>query len=187
MGTHASGGNHKCSYFQVVIKTMWRHVACTIGGMKLTQLILTTISRELSNGNPWWALVVANEYLEPTSQLHKVLVKLFKGRVDEDSDLTRRIHSGARYADLSAAERDRVGSRATFHRPSILALPCNRTERRHACGRRSPVRRPLCPNPEAGASLQLKPTHRVSRSLTSMPSLAAPSLRIVQEVARRSS
>jgi|688.fasta_scaffold274654_2 hypothetical protein len=187
MASTAPGTDEHILYFRVVTKWMRWHGTCSISGMKLTQPILTTISRELCHGNPWWALVVANEYLEPTSPLHTALVKLFQGRVGEDSDLTRRIRSGARYVELSAAERDRVGSRGTLHRPPIPTIPRDHKERQRARGRRPPVRRALRSAPPRGAPIHREPTHRVSKSLTSTISLSAPALRVVQGVARRSS
>ena len=79
--------------------------------MKLTQPILTTLSRELSHGNPWWALVVLNEYLRPTTPLHTAFVSHCKRRMPLDSQLARRLYAGARYEELSLEERACVGVR----------------------------------------------------------------------------
>jgi hypothetical protein len=154
--------------------------------MKLTQPILKTISRELCHGNPWWALVVANEYLNPTSPLHAALVKLFQGRVPYRSDLTHRLTSGARYQELSPEERHRVGSRV-MRKPFITpTIPRGHTMTRSWRDRRPPVRRSMHSTSAIGVSSHARRIHRASSSLTSTSSLAAPALRVVQGVARRS-
>ena len=86
-------------------------------GMKLTQPILKTISHQLCHGNPWWALVVLNEYVEPSSPLHAVFIRLFRRRVPIDSGLTARLYAGARYHDLSPEEQVYIGARVTITRP----------------------------------------------------------------------
>lgn len=156
-------------------------------GMKLSQTFLRTISRELYHGNPWWALVVANEYLNPTSPLHAALVKLFHGRVPERSDLSHRLTSGARYHELSITERDRVGSRVMRHRSSTPITPREHGGTRSCRDRRPPVRRDTHIAPIIGVVSHARRLHRASGPLTSTASLAAPALRVVQGAARRSS
>jgi hypothetical protein len=90
--------------------------------MKLTQPLLKTISHQLCHGNPWWGLVVMNEYLEPTTPLHTALRAVFKRRVPSSSELAQRLCSGALYKELSLDEQVQIGSRVA-HRPIHAPTP----------------------------------------------------------------
>jgi hypothetical protein len=117
------GTSIKRSIFRLLADPRPWHEGCPPRGMKLTQPILTTLSRELSHGNPWWALVVLNEYLRPTTPLHTAFVSHCKRRMPLDSQLARRLYAGARYEELSLEERACVGVRTMTH-PSHA--PCAR-------------------------------------------------------------
>ena len=156
-------------------------------GMKLTQPILKTISSQLCHGNPWWALVVLNEYLEPNSPLHGALLRLFRRRVPINSELTARLYAGARYYDLSPEERVYIGARVTIPRP-VTQIPFRqrRATFRHG-DRRLPSRRARGVTHIHGARFQERGETQPRDRFISTASLAAPVLRIVPEAARRSS
>lgn len=155
--------------------------------MKLTQPILKTISYQLCHGNPWWALVVLNEYVEPSSPLHAVLLRLFRRRVPIDSELTARLYGGARYHDLSPEERAHIGTRVSFPRPLAQAPFRERPATFRHGNRRRPSRRERSVTHINGARFQERGVTRTRERVISTASLAAPVLRVVSEAARRSS
>ena len=91
--------------------------------MKLTQPILKTIAYQLHSGNPWWGLLLTNEYLLPDSPLHTTLCALFRKRVPDGSALAERLLSGARCKDLSAEQRAHIGTRASRLTVPSVASP----------------------------------------------------------------
>jgi hypothetical protein len=91
--------------------------------MKLTQPVLKAIAYQLHSGNPWWGLLLTNEYLLPDSPLHTSLCALFRKRVPDRSVLAERLLSGARCKDLSAEQRAHIGTRASPHTALSVALP----------------------------------------------------------------
>ena len=110
-----------------------------LSSMKITNLILQKLSQQVAYGNPWWGLVVANEYLCTTNPLHRALVRRFHMRLGSTANhkLVEKLVSGFRYADLSPDLRALIGSRE-------LLKPGNRatsiSPRRRERGRR-PIRR----------------------------------------------
>jgi len=156
-------------------------------GMKLTQPILKTISRQLCHGNPWWALVVLNEYLEPSSPLHAVLVRLFQRRVPIDSGLAARLCAGARYYGLSPEEQAYIGARVITTRSNTpIPLRERRDTLRH-CKRRLPARRARGVAHMKRSRFHGRSTTPTRERVISTASLAVPVLRVVSEAARRSS
>ena len=156
-------------------------------GMKLTQPILKTISHQLCHGNPWWALVVLNEYVEPSSPLHAVFIRLFRRRVPIDSGLTARLYAGARYHDLSPEEQVYIGARVTITRP-LAQVPFRKGRGTFRDGnRRLPSRRARGATHINGARFQERSATRARDRVISTASLAAPVLRVVSEAARMSS
>lgn len=91
--------------------------------MELTQPILKAIAYQLHSGNPWWGLLLTNEYLSPDSPLHTTLCALFRKRVPDESALATRLLSGARCKELSAEQRAHIGTRASPHTTPSVALP----------------------------------------------------------------
>ena len=91
--------------------------------MKLTQPILKAIAYQLHSGNPWWGLLLTNEYMLPDSPLHATLCALFRKRVPHGSELAEKLLSGARSRDLSADQRAQIGARASSHTRLSVARP----------------------------------------------------------------
>lgn len=81
--------------------------------MKLSNTMLRVISQEVLNGNPWWGMVVANEYLSSSSPLLKAVENQFKSRIGAaaSSPLAQHLLAGERFADLPLSLRDEVGGR----------------------------------------------------------------------------
>jgi len=83
--------------------------------MNITTPILKQLSLEISHGNPWWGLVVANEYLSAGSPLHNALAHHFLRRVEAaGGDLKRlaeKLIAGARYNELTPSLQSKVGKR----------------------------------------------------------------------------
>lgn len=157
-----------------------------VGDMKLTQPILKSISHQLCHGNPWWALVVLNEYLEPASPLHVALMRLFWRRVDHDSKLAHRLNAGALYRDLSPEERTLIGPRAVTPTMYARAVTNEHATTRNHTDRRPPSRRAMRSRPTIREQRPRNRSLQKRGYLTSTMSPAAPALRVVQGVARRS-
>lgn len=84
--------------------------------MRLTIPRLKDISRQISDGNPWWGMVVANEYLDPSSPMHGALVAKFAAYIGEEPfepELATKLISGCRFEDLSDLLKSRLGARHT--------------------------------------------------------------------------
>jgi hypothetical protein len=83
--------------------------------MKITSPILKHLSLQISNGNPWWGLVVANEYVPASSRLHHALASQFIRRIGSTSgDLKRladKLIEGARFEQLAPHLQLEVGKR----------------------------------------------------------------------------
>ncbi|MEY4668897.1 MAG: hypothetical protein RL518_1596 [Pseudomonadota bacterium] len=150
--------------------------------MKLSQPLLKTISYQLCHGNPWWGLVVINEYLAPTTPLHTALCNVFKRRVASQSELAQRLCSGALYDDLSLEEQRQIGSRAASPsrgapiRPRAIDL----TQRNR--DRRRPARRQESITP---ATIKGGRPSPLSMRITLKTSTCAPALRVVRGASRK--
>jgi hypothetical protein len=84
--------------------------------MNITSPILKHLSLQISEGNPWWGLAVANEYVPASSPLHHALACQFVKRVGSTSgDLQRladQLIAGARFEELPPQLQRRIGKRA---------------------------------------------------------------------------
>ena len=92
-----------------------RHML-SLSTMKITNLILQQVSQQVAYGNPWWGLVVANEYLSPTNPLHRALVCCFHKRLGSTANhnLVEKLVSGFRYAELPPDLRALIGIRVSL-------------------------------------------------------------------------
>ena len=88
----------------------------SLSSMKITNLILQKLSQQVVYGNPWWGLVVANEYLSTANPLHKALVRRFHIRLGSAANhkLEEKLVNGLRYCDLSPDLRALIGSRESL-------------------------------------------------------------------------
>jgi hypothetical protein len=83
--------------------------------MNMNTTVLREISFQLTQGNPWWGMLLANEYLEQTNPLRNAFVVRFKSSigdapVDRGSLADALIRGKCRRA-LSAKQLASVGSR----------------------------------------------------------------------------
>jgi hypothetical protein len=155
--------------------------------MKLTQPILKTISRQLCHGNPWWALVVLNEYLEPSSPLHTALLQLFRRRVHGQSVLAQKLCAGALYENLSGEERLLIGSRVSGASISKPLAPREHSSRLRASKRRRASRGVRRSAFTPRIRMNERGTIEGERYLRSTALNVVPALRVVQGAARRPS
>jgi hypothetical protein len=99
--------------------------------MNITTTILREISFQLTQGNPWWGMLLANEYVDQTDPLRSAFVFRFKQSIgnasDERGSLADALIRGKRRNGLSAKQFALVGSRVmpktrtiTPHSPSVL-------------------------------------------------------------------
>ena len=183
MQTASASGNNALYLHALRDPSCW-HRACSWGDMKLTQPILKSISHQLCHGNPWWAIVVLNEYLEPASPLHVALMRFFWRRVDHDSKLAHRLKAGALYRDLSPEERTLIGSRVVTRNMYARAVTKELSTTRNHTDRRPPLRRAMRSRPTMRAQRPRNQSLQPRGHITSTMSPAAPALRVVQGVAR---
>jgi hypothetical protein len=86
--------------------------------MQVNTLILRELSFQITKGNPWWGMLLANEYLQGTDYLRKALVNRFLARIAPDQHnqtLARSLIAGSRACQLPderhEGRRARLGSR----------------------------------------------------------------------------
>lgn len=95
--------------------------------MKITSPILKDLARQIASGNPMLGLALANEYLSPTTPLHRALVESFKRRLANDrvvsSRLATRLINGHRCAELPGNLRAQIGARVHFAKHHKMPHP----------------------------------------------------------------
>lgn len=83
--------------------------------MQINTAILREISFQVSEGNPHWGLLLANEYLDANGHLHAALFSKFLARFGASyasHPLAKRLKAGARAAELPKYLREQIGERA---------------------------------------------------------------------------
>jgi hypothetical protein len=83
--------------------------------MQLNTPILREVSFQISAGNPWWGMLIANEYLQGSDYLRRALVTRFLARITPDersNTLARSLVEGRRAYQLPEDLRNQVGSRS---------------------------------------------------------------------------
>jgi hypothetical protein len=115
--------------------------------MELTVAMLQEISFQISEGNPWWGLLLANEYLSPHELLHQALYHKAMARLGRSAakhPLAKKLRRGYRASMLPDELRRHAGQRCLRHvassSASFLSMP--RTARISA-RRQRPERRLL--------------------------------------------
>ncbi len=103
--------------------------------MQVNTPILRELSFQIGAGNPWWGMLLANEYLESSDYLRKALVARFLARLTPDErnkTLARSLIAGRRACQLSATLRSQIGSRSVrIERP--ISFSEDRYARRREC------------------------------------------------------
>ena len=131
--------------------------------MKLSSTMLRAISQEVLNGNPWWGMAVANEYLSGESPLLKAVANQFKIRIGAaaHSPLAHRLLAGQRFAELPLNLQDEVGGRLVKRpreiSPVAFVTPISNKRRplkQSPCRRRMVSRRRVKPLSAARAALK---------------------------------
>lgn len=92
--------------------------------MRLTPMILKEISFQVTKGNPWWGLLLANEYLHPSDLLYQALQGQLRRRPDGAPRLGKleaALQSGARAKQLSATQLAQIGTRTLQARRPVPA------------------------------------------------------------------
>jgi hypothetical protein len=83
--------------------------------MQLNTSLLRELSFQISTGNPWWGMLLANEYLQSSDYLRKALVTRFLARITPDErgkTLAQSLVAGRRACQLSGTLRGQIGSRS---------------------------------------------------------------------------
>jgi hypothetical protein len=115
--------------------------------MKLTTPILQDISQQITYGNPLLGLAVANEYLRPSTPLHKALAAQVCSRINKgfphSAQLVDQLLSGKRCSELSRPLRAQIGKRSTSSRERTLPVPTIMWRRTPGDVRRPPTPRLL--------------------------------------------
>lgn len=137
-GTYGGGGDGMANAHEV--------------SMKLTPTIFREISFQVAEGNPWWGLLLANEYLEHSDLLHRALRERLTRRAEcrgGSRAVRERLLAGAQACELSAAQLASVGGRALTRSRCIPTRFRRSCERRAAC---APSRRRRAANATGAAS-----------------------------------
>jgi hypothetical protein len=82
--------------------------------MQLTNSIFQELSFQITQGNPWWGMLLVNEYLKEHDYLRNALTMRFLKRVtprQRDELLVRYLVNGATARQLPARLRSTIGSR----------------------------------------------------------------------------
>ena len=113
--------------------------------MKLTSPILRDLAQQITTGNPLLGLAIANEYLTPSTPLHKAFSTQVHCRVRNglnlSPELLDELLQGRRSGDLSPLLRGQLGKRLTFLRKRSMPTPRLVGSRESRSARRPPNRR----------------------------------------------
>jgi hypothetical protein len=94
--------------------------------MEINTTILREISFQLTQGNPWWGMLLANEYVDRTSPLRPALILKFQHKLG--SALTGReslalaLICGRKKESLSYGELTEIGSRVVSRFKSVGSI-----------------------------------------------------------------
>lgn len=120
--------------------------------MKMTPAIFQEISFQVAEGNPWWGLMLANEYLTSGDLLHRALRQRLSRRGGCDR-LSKKVKAGllagARASEISPAQLASVGGRTV---PRIRAIPTKFRLRHARPAVFAPSRRRRSPSASGAAS-----------------------------------
>ena len=98
--------------------------------MKTNSAILREVSYQLTNGNPLWGMLLANEYFSRDNPFRGAIVVKFKQRVSSlsgiNSGLALELINGRKLAELPGDLADLIGQRA-IRRSRVIIQP-SRTE-----------------------------------------------------------
>jgi hypothetical protein len=115
--------------------------------MKLTTPILRDIAQQITLGNPLLGLAVANEYLRPSTPLHKALAAQVCSRINtgfpHSAQLVDQLLSGKRCSELTRPLRAELGKRSKSSRGRTLPVPTTMWRRTAGDVRRPPAPRLL--------------------------------------------
>ncbi len=115
--------------------------------MKLTSPLLRDIAQQVTTGNPMLGLAIANEYLAPSTALHKALATQVRGRIQKglphSPELAEQLLRGARSAELPAPLRAQIGKRSSLSPGCSLPAPTAMRRRTPGVMRRAPAPRML--------------------------------------------
>lgn len=105
--------------------------------MKLTSPLLRDIATQMTQGNPLLGLAILNEYLSPSSPLHRAFVAKLHSRLLTDweapQELIRRLAQGEKRAQLPIPLQSKLGKKTTLL--DRRALPSPRTPKRRSLRR----------------------------------------------------
>lgn len=115
--------------------------------MELTSPILQEIAQQITCGNPLLGLAVANEYLLPSTPLHRALATQVRRRIDmgfpHSPPLVEELLRGTRCGELPHTLRAHLGKRITIMRERALPAPTIPSGRTRGGPRRAPGTRSL--------------------------------------------
>ena len=161
---------------------LW-HIYCRARyHMKLTPFLFRTLSKEITTGNPLWALAVLNEYLTANDPIRRACVHHAQARLSpavRNSDLFVRLVRGETYIELPSELRAHVGCKETITARSVPTPSPRSTDSR---ARRNVTQR----RPVTHARLRTK-IARISEQKSSNVRPASHALGVALASVRRSS
>jgi hypothetical protein len=93
--------------------------------MRLNTTILTELSYQLTIGNPWWGMLLCNEYVLDGERLRPIFVARFIARIGEaaaTTPLAQALIQGATRSELSLEQVSEIGGRASRNVRSVPTM-----------------------------------------------------------------
>lgn len=98
--------------------------------MQMNTQLLQEISYQIVDGNPWWGMALANEYLSAEECFHKALTIRFITRTkleNSKDELSKALSEGIKTSELSPDLKAQIGARSV-RTPLVVAPPRKRTQ-----------------------------------------------------------
>jgi hypothetical protein len=117
-----------CIFNGLVRFNVW-HTTCPCKDMELNTTILREIAFQINQGNPWWGMLLVNEYLDVDDVLRRGLATQFVERIahQKTAPLAKKLLDGNPLQELPRELRSAVGAR-TVRPTRPIPAPRTRTE-----------------------------------------------------------
>lgn len=127
-----------------------------ISGMEMNTIILRELAYQITRGNPWWGLAVANEYMDVHAPLRRALLTQLNRRENRpliDAKIAEALRDGRCKAELPSEWQEQIGGRHCTVKKHLPAFKSSQQAARYV--RRDPLRRML--KSENGRLLRQQP------------------------------
>lgn len=107
------------------------HSMCQELYMHMNTHLLQEISYQIVDGNPWWGMALANEYLDTEDYLHRAFSVRFLTRAKlalGKHELSKALSEGVKTSELPIELQAQIGTRSV-RTPLVIPLPRKRTQK----------------------------------------------------------